>query len=162
MHPIRQLQPPASSLIAPFMAREGVYADAFCVEVPTEQYLRDFVSAFYTTGLFRAERAVLGLLARTPTSDADAMALAAGVTDRFAVWTVAARTEDQILLADASGRTKSWLHARPGAHGTQLWFGSVVLPGAQGRMELGFRLLLGPHRLYARMLLRAAARNLGG
>ena len=120
--------PPEESLIAPFFEQAGCYADAFCAEVPTRQYLRDFVSAFYTTGLFRAERAVLGLLARAPSSDADAMALAAGMTDRFAVWRVEARTEDQILLADASGRTKSWLHARPGANGTQLWFGSVVLP----------------------------------
>lgn len=162
MQPIRQMEPPASSLLAPFAAREGVYTDAFCAQVPTEQYLRDFVSAFYSTRLFRAERALLGVLARAPSSDADAMALAAGMTDRFAVWTVEVRRPDELLLADASGRTRSWLHAALAPGGTQLWFGSVVLPGPRGGLGPVFRGLQGAHRLYARMLLRAAARSLGG
>ncbi len=162
MRSIRQMEPPDGSLIAPFVAREGLYTDAFSVQVPTTQYLRDFVSAFYTTRLFRAERMVLGLVAGAPSSDADAMALAAGMTDRFAVWTVEARRTDELLLAETSGRTKSWLHAATGPDGTRLWFGSVVLPARGGGLGPVFHVLQGPHRVYARMLLRAAASRLGG
>lgn len=166
--PMRQIlhtAPPEGSLIAPFAAREGHYVDAFCVHVPTRQYLRDFVAAFYTTRLFRVERMVLGVLARSPSSDADAMALAAGVTDRFAVWSVEARRAEEVLLADASGRTKSWLHAAPEGQGTRLWFGSVVVPVPRGGSSvLGpvFHTLEGAHRVYARLLLQSAAANLGG
>ena len=165
MRQIYQTTPPTGSLIAPFTSLEGYYVDALCVHVPTRQYQRDFVSAFYTTRLFRLERFVLSTLARTPTSDADAMALAAGMTDRFAVWTVEARREDEILLADASGRTKSWLHAAPEGQGTRLWFGSVVVPVMRkGKPTLGpvFHTLEGVHKVYARLLLKAAASNLGG
>ena len=157
--------PPDTSLIAPFAEREAHYVDAFCVDVPTQQYLRDYVSAFYTTSLFSVERLVLTVFARAPSSDADAMALAAGTTDQFAVWTVEARTETEILLADKSGRTKSWLYAETGESGTRLWFGSVVVPVEhRGRLTLGpvFHALETVHKVYARALLKAAARNLGG
>lgn len=166
MRQILHTAPPDGSLIAPFAQRGGHYVDAFCVHVPTRQYLRDFVSAFYTTRLLRIERAVLGVLARSPSSDADAMALAAGMTERFAVWHVEARREDELLLADASGRTKSWLHAAPEGQGTRLWFGSVVVPVQRpGRApSLGpvFGTLEGAHKFYARLLLKSAAANLGG
>jgi hypothetical protein len=52
-----------------------------------------------------------------------------------------------------------------GKPATRLSFGSAVVPvmdRKSGRMtmSLGFRLLLGFHRLYARALLRSAARKL--
>lgn len=157
--------PPAQSLIAPFGHVEGHYMDAFYTDVPTRQFLRDYVSAFYTTRLFQAERFVLSTLARAPSSDADAMALAAGMTDRFAVWCVEGRSEDELLMADASGRTKSWLHTAPQAEGTRLWFGSVVVPVIRrGKPTLGpvFPTLEALHKIYARLLLKSAARSLGG
>lgn len=166
MRHIYQTTPPTGSLIAPFLTLDGHYVDAFCVHVPARQYLRDFVSAFYTTRLFRMERTVLSVLARAPSSDADAMALAAGMADRFAVWTVEARREDEILLGDGSGRTKSWLHAAEEGQGTRLWFGSVVVPtvreGKPPTLGPVFHTLEGVHKMYARALLRAAAGNLGG
>ena len=165
MRQIYQTDPPKGSLLTPFATKEGHYTDAFCVHVPTRQYLRDYVSAFYTTRLFWMERFVLSTLARAPSSDADAMALAAGMTDRFAIWEVEARDEEQILLSDRSGRTKSWLYAAPEDGGTRLWFGSVVVPvERRGKLVLGpvFHTLLGAHKLYSRMLLKAAASNLGG
>lgn len=166
MRHIFQTAPPTGSLIAPFQTQDGFYVDAFCVHVPTRQYLRDFVSAFYTTRLFKVERTVLSLLARAPSSDADAMALAAGMTDRFAVWSVEARLDNEILLADRYGRTKSWLHAAEEGQGTRLWFGSVVVPVARAGQPptLGpvFHTLERAHKFYARALLKAAASNLGG
>ena len=165
MRQIYQTDPPPGSLLTPFTTLDGHYTDAFCVHVPTRQYLRDYVSAFYTTRLFKMERLVLTTLARAPSSDADAMALAAGVTDRFAVWEVEGRTDHEILLGDSSGRTKSWLHAAQEDEGTRLWFGSVVVPvERKGRLVLGpvFHTLLGAHKVYSRLLLKAAASNLGG
>jgi hypothetical protein len=60
-------------------------------------------------------------------------------------------------------RTKSWLAVAGGGVGTQLWFGSVIVPktGA-GRPAPGpfVTALIGPHRVYSRALLAAAARRL--
>ena len=155
MSKIIQTAPPAGSLIAPFAEKEAHYVDAFRQDTGEDVRLSDYIAAFYTTPLFRAERAVLRLTARAPSSDADATALAAGVSDTFAIWTVEARRDDEILLADRSGRTKSWLHVAPG----QVWFGSVVVPVARGgTLTLGpvFHALLGFHQIYSRLLLRSA------
>lgn len=139
----------------------GGYADSYFVDVPGQVTQAQFVRAFYTTRLFKVERLLLGLLASHPSTDADAARLAAGEAEHFAAWRVESRTHDQLLLRDFTGRTRSWLMATPlpdGA-GTRLYFGSAVVPrtgAAPGRMGLGFDALLGFHRLYSRLLLRAA------
>jgi hypothetical protein len=161
MTPIAQTQPPPDRLIAPYARRDGHYADAFRADVPGAHDLAAFLGAFYATPLFRAERAVLSL-AGVGGSDDALLALAAGATETFAAWTVEARRPDEILLADVSGRTRSWLAVSPVAGGTRLWFGSVIVPVMRGgRPPLGpvFTLLTRPHRAYSRALLAAAVRR---
>jgi len=129
-----------------------------------------FIEAFYTTRLFKLERLVLALLAGRPSSDQDARQLAEGSASTFAAWRVEDRTSDQLLLGDFTGRTKSWLMAVPGsttasAQTTHLYFGSAVVPKADkltgtGKMGFAFTALLGFHKLYSRLLLRAAAARL--
>ena len=154
---IRQTDVPPGSLIAPFATAEGHYADCF-VAPGFGADLATFIAAFYTQSLMRAERVVLRVAAGAQSTDAEAVALAAGETDRFAVWKVKQRTETELLMADASGRTMSWLSVTG-----DLAFGSVVVPvrDRRGRLTLGpvFHSLLGAHRLYSRALLAGAARG---
>ncbi|MEO6623733.1 MAG: hypothetical protein ABIN37_02715 [Burkholderiaceae bacterium] len=161
-----ELPPPA---LLRSCQQQGAYADCFVAEVDGIVSHAAFVEAFYTTGLFKAERAILGLLAGRPSSDADAQRLAAGASDSFAAWRVEGRAADQILLADFTGRTKSWLMCAPlqaldGQARTSLYFGSAVVPrrSKAGAREMGaaFHALLGFHRLYSRLLLGSARRQL--
>lgn len=158
--------PPASLLAA--LHHRGRYTDCFTTPIALAVSQAQFVEAFYTTRLFKAERLVLWLAGRG-SNDQQAAELAAGRRDRFAAWRVTERRERELLLADDTGRTSSWLMAEPealqGAAGTRLYFGSAVHPrarGNDGQPSLGFvfHALLGLHKLYSRQLLQAAARNL--
>lgn len=145
----------------------GAYVDCYVAQVPRTVPHAEFVAAFYTTWVFRIERWLLARMAARPSTDADALRLARGEADRFAAWSVEARGEGQLLLADFTGRTRSWLMTEALADGgTRLYFGSAVVPVIDrrtGRPALGpvFRALLGFHKLYSRLLLRAACRRLG-
>jgi hypothetical protein len=155
---------PDGSLLAAYPPR-GAYADCYATTVDSAVAMDRYVAAFYTTRLFKLERFVLRLASR-PSTDADAGQLARGAVDRFAAWTVEARSDDQLLLCDYTGRTRSWLMVEPLEHGgTRLYFGSAVV--ARGRRDgerpaLGFPFaaLLGFHRLYSRALLAAARARL--
>ena len=72
-----------------------------------------------------------------------------------------ARAPRQLLLCDFLGRTRSWLMSAALDDGTRLYFGSAVVPKA-GAADIGrnYLSLLGAHRLYSRLLLRACARRL--
>ncbi len=153
---------PSDRLISPFKDMVGHHTDAYFADIAQEISLPELIQAFYTSPLFKAERLVLRLAARAPSSDADAAALAAGSSQHFAVWTVEARSDTDILLADKGGRTKSWLAVEPLESGTRVWFGSVVVPVMKaGKAELGpvFTSLMGVHALYSRALLGVAARR---
>jgi hypothetical protein len=157
---------PGHALLARYGGEQG-YADCYVTAVPHRVTQAQYIEAFYTTRLFKLERVLLAVLARRPSTDAEAGELALGERDRFAAWTVEGRTADQLLLADAMGGTRSWLMAEPGEGGsTRLYFGSAVVPRRRGgsdqpRMGFLFHALLGFHRLYSRALLRAARRRLG-
>jgi len=106
---------------------------------------------------------------RRSSSDQDAFALAQGTADRFAAWTVEARNENQLLLADFTGKTRSWLMSTrqegPGGPPTTLYFGSAagVGPtesGKAGRLPFPFSALVGFHGAYSRALLAAAGASL--
>jgi hypothetical protein len=130
--------------------------------------LAAFVEAFYTTGIFKLERLVLAHLASHPSTDLEARQLAQGTLAKFAAWSVEARSADQLLLADTTGRTRSWLMvatAQAVAPSTRLYFGSAVLPvrsptSGRARLGFGFSALLGFHKLYSRALLSAARARL--
>ena len=162
---IRPAELPATALLARYR-RADSYVDCFQCEFPAPVTQAKFIEAFYTTWLFGIERQLLGLIKR-PSSDLQAQQLASGQIDTFAAWRVEARTDTQLLLADFSGQTRSWLMVEPIANSgaqTRLYFGSAVVPRAapDGQAQLGFafKALLGFHKLYSRALLAAARRRL--
>ena len=147
--------------------RNGAYTDCYATDVPHAVSFERYVEAFYTTWLFKLERWIL-LLVSKPSSDHEAARLARGEIERFAAWTVEGRAEDQVLLCDYTGRTRSWLMVRDvsegGASRTRLYFGSAVVPrsGPDGERKLGFPfdLLLDFHKAYSVALLHAARARL--
>jgi hypothetical protein len=145
-------------------SRAGAYADCFVTELPRAVTQAAFVEAFYTTWLFKLERLLLRWFVARPSTDAQARELAKGARDAFAAWDVERRDHEQLLMCDMAARTRSWLMTEPSGTGTRLYFGSAVVPnmGADGKPRMGgvFRFLLGFHKLYSRLLLRAAARRL--
>lgn len=128
------------------------------------------MAAFYTTPLFKIERFILKVALAKGATDDQARQLGAGALDTFAAWRVEKRAENQLLLCDIFGRTRSWLMVESisssAGPSTRLYFGSAVVPKrrpASGRAEMGFGFgaLLGFHKLYSRALLYSARRRLG-
>lgn len=155
---------PPDSLLDRLAQERGAFADAYALELPRSATLATFVEAFYTSRLFKVERALISLLGR-PSTDAMAQAVARGEGERIAVWTVEARTADELLMHEDSGATRSWFKVEAVAGGTRLWFGSAVVPrrrgpGGEPRFSWVFHALLGFHRQYSRALLAAAGRRL--
>ncbi len=159
---------PDGALLATYQ-RAGAFTDCYAVDMPGAISHARYVAAFYTTLVFKLERLILKWAVSRPSSDAQAGQLAAGEIDSFAAWRVESRAENQLLLADLRGRTRSWLMTAPietrNGAGTRLYFGSAVVPeqttGA-GKPTLGpvFGALLGVHRIYSQVLLHAAKTRL--
>ena len=148
---------PPHSLLLPY--RGFGYTDCYVTELPFPVTAAEFIEGFYTTPLFKLERMILSGVPGRASTDAQAHELALGHRHSFAVWSVEARKEDQVILA--AGRTRSWLAITPNEPvGTQLYFGSAVVSrhSASGVQTMGFwfRALAGFHRAYSRALLRAA------
>jgi hypothetical protein len=143
----------------------GQHGDCFSVTVDRPVNLADFVFAFYTSRVFRVERLILRLLAGAPSTDAQARAVAEGSGTSFAVWRVGERTATQLLMCDRYEKTRSWFRVSPLDGGRSLLqFGSAVAARRDRRtgvvaMSGGFRLLMGFHMLYSRILLNAAKRG---
>jgi len=157
---------PAHALLARYVGNGG-YADCYATDLPGQFSHAEFVAAFYTTWLFKLERAILKFLVRRPSTDGEAQQLARGQRESFAAWTVEARAPNQLLLCDFLGNTRSWLmiESAPGGGATRLYFGSAIVPRVDphtGRKKLGtsFRALLGFHKGYSRALLSAARSRL--
>ncbi len=144
---------PADSLLAQHRGAD-CYRDAFRTEVPHPVSLTGFIAAFYASPAFTPERKLLYLIGKGA-NRADIAALAEGRSDRFAAWSVEARSESAILLRDFQNRTCSWLAAEPEGEGTVLWFGS----GVRHPQGFAFRALIGFHRWYSRVLLAGAVRS---
>ncbi|MDF1668425.1 MAG: hypothetical protein P1U83_02320 [Roseovarius sp.] len=165
MPEVQQVQVPEGSFLDHFARQDGVYADCFAVEINSDIAFGDYIEAFYTTPLFKAERLILRLIAKAPSTDDEARLLGIGDLDKFAIWRVKERAESQLLMK-AVGRTSSWFMTVPVSPGrTRLMFGSVVVPhgypkpGA-AKMGFGFSALLGLHKLYSRRLLASARKRL--
>lgn len=151
---------PDVALLRYYANRPDCYTDCYSTTLMFNVSLADFITAFYTTPIFKAERLVLRVGARTKVTDADVVALADGKTEEFAVWTVEDRTATQILLEDKSGSTRSWLMVASQGTGTKLYFGSALVPAVEdGPLPLLARLMILPHKLYSRKLLSAAAKQ---
>lgn len=150
-------------------AQNGIYTDCYRTDTPRPVTHEQFVNAFYTTLIFKLERLILKLAVSKPSSDAQARQLANGSIDKFAAWEVEDRCDNQLLMSDFRGRTRSWLMVLPADSEnnriTQLYFGSAVIPvqnETTGRVSIGpgFRVLLGFHKAYSLVLLYAARSRL--
>lgn len=156
---------PDESLLKTYES-EGTFTDCYTVNLNTAVTFEQYVQNFYSTPLFKVERFLLKVFAGYPSSDETAKLLANGETDKFAAWTVEGRSKNQILLCDVSGRTRSWLMLdRRTDTGSQLYFGSAVvrkLNPKSGKTEMGrlFKILLGFHKLYSKLLLNSAKEKL--
>ena len=157
---------PTHALLTKY-ANAGAYTDCFVTEIARTVSHAEFVEAFYTGGLFKVERFLLRVFISRPCTDLQARQLAAGELNEFAAWRVEARAVDQLLMCAIDGRTRSWLMvaAAEEPSRTRLYFGSAVVPAvnpatAQSSMGFVFKALLGFHKLYSRLLLRAAAARL--
>jgi hypothetical protein len=155
---------PDQALLSRYRERKA-FTDCYIVDIPRPASLAEYVEAFYTTALFKLERLFLTFTVGKHSSDGQARLMARGESARFAAWTVEDRTDDQIILCDFLGKTRSWLMCAAQPGGTRLYFGTAVVPrrvSATGSVSLGwaFRLMLAFHRLYAPALLSAAARRL--
>lgn len=157
---------PAPSFLRRYL-QAGAYVDCYATELPGHVSQARFVEAFYTTWIFKLERAILAWVVDRPSSDAEATGLAHGEVDSFAAWDVERQSDNQLLLRDLHGRTRSWLMAVPvdGPAGatTRLYFGSAVVRVASqgaGKRGGGFRLLLGFHKVYSKVLLATARSRL--
>jgi len=152
MSPIQVCALPEQALLAKY-AQRGAYTDCYSTEISRPVSHAEYVEAFYTGAAFKLERLLLAWFASRPSTDAQAKA----------------RSTDQLLMCDLSGRTRSWLMVAPLRTGdstrTRLYFGSAVVPvvdKASGQARIGFlfRALLGFHQLYSRVLLHAARSRL--
>jgi hypothetical protein len=157
---------PDASLLSRYRLQQGAYTDCYCTEIACSVSQAEFVEAFYTTWVFKLERTILKWAVARPSTDAQAALLAQGGLDAFSAWIVEDRRSDQLLLCDMHGSTRSWLMTAPAesGDGTRLYFGSAVVPakGSKSGADIGtgFRLLLGFHKMYSRILLKAAVGRL--
>lgn len=162
---IRRTESPANALHRRHVS-DGAYVDCYTTIVDGHHSLPRFVEAFYTTWLFRLERWILSWAVDRPSTDDEARRVARGDIDAFAAWTVEARAPDQLLMCDFRKKTRSWFMIVPQPEGgTRLHFGSVVTASKDpkgGKPAIGrtYRWLLGFHKLYSRVLLKAAAARL--
>lgn len=169
MSTIQTGEMPPAALLCQYQAQRA-FTDCYFIDVPGVVDHARYVEAFYTSAVFKVERRILAWFVRSPSSDQQARELAAGSLDRFSAWTVEARVADQLLMCDVMGRTRSWLmtlvlRQADGLVRTRLYFGSAVVPhevSASGKTSLHwlFRSLMGFHKVYSRVLLRAAVSRL--
>jgi len=148
---------------------EGAFTDCYVTEIARTVSQAEYVQAFYTTTLFKVERTILKWAVSKPSTDEDASLLAEAKVDTFAAWFVEARRDDQLLLSDYRGRTRSWLMSElligSNRESTRLYFGSAVIPmhgddAGAPRMGTIFRLLIRFHKMYSQALLSAARSRL--
>jgi hypothetical protein len=163
---VRPMPLPDGALLCAYRDGGG-YTDCYAIDIEGIVTQAEYIRAFYTSPLFKAERFILKWALDKPSTDIGAAALAANETDSFAAWKIEERTADQILMCDFQSRTRSWLMIVPaeGAAKTRLYFGTAVAPlRPNGKKDtafgFGFRLLVPFHKLYARALLLAAARQI--
>ncbi len=155
---------PENALLNKYVRQEA-YTDCYRTQVAGHISHAQFVTAFYTTALFKLERIILKLILSKPSTDDQVTQLANGETDWFAAWFVEDRGENQLLLTDYRHLTRSWLmveHSDSGSQQmTRLYFGSAVIPrqrSKEGKLSFGrgFSVLIGFHKIYSVLLLFSA------
>ncbi|MCI0550235.1 MAG: hypothetical protein L0287_04720 [Anaerolineae bacterium] len=154
---IQKIPVPVNTMLGKYSSVTGAYTDCYVTEIPRTVSFAEFVFAFYTTPLFKLERSILKFTVSKPSTDNQARQVADGNIVKFAAWTVEARTENEMWMCDFLSRTRSWFMTKNDGAKTKLYFGSAVVPkqGA-GRLEFGFRAMLGFHQVYSVLLLYSA------
>jgi hypothetical protein len=146
----KEIPVPSDSLLANFGGQQD-YRDCFVRELPSEVTLPQFLERFYRSPAFRPEALILSLLGRNALAES-ARRLAQGEQDRFGVWRVVQRQEQEILLESKSTGTASWFAVEPTDQGTRLYFGSWV-----GNLDQsGWRSMQKAHVFYSHLLLGSA------
>lgn len=176
---VRACPLPQGALLSRYSGN-GAWLDCYVTSVAADVDLARYIEAFYTGRPFRIERQLLQWFAGYPSTDDDVRRLANGARRYLSAWRVEDRTVNQLLMIDASERTRSWLmvetaperasegpaaSAGSTSSNTRLLFGSAVLPAIDrhsGRRRIGpgLRSLIGFHGFYSRALLGAAASRL--
>ncbi|WP_421849510.1 hypothetical protein [Oricola sp.] len=157
---------PVGSFLGPYAQDAANYVDCYRTTVPGHIDLARFVATFFDSWIFRLERRLLAAFGQTGTSQGDVQALADGRSGGFAGWRVERRSDTQLLMSVRHDTIRTWLCIEPhpgDASRTDLYFGSAVVAVAAGphgtkRRRRLATLLIPVHRLYSRILLRAAAR----
>ena len=154
---------PDNALLQEFVDR-GEYTDCFVVQVGNDVTFAEYVEAFYTTRLFKAERLILKWLVARPSTDAEAKQVSRNEIHAFAAWKEHSRSDNQLVMMDFRQQTCSWFMLVPQPNENRLYFGSAVMrkretPSGK-KLKWTYRWLLGFHRIYSRALLHAAARQL--
>lgn len=164
MFSIEKCLVPRNTLLDKY-STNGAYVDCYSTEILGHVSFPEFVFAFYTTLLFKLERLLLKFFVSKPSTDNQARQLAEHTSDKFAAWHVENRGENEILMCDFLGRTRSWLMAVPvstaGDARTRLYFGSAIVPTRNSKtgdlsLGFGFQALLGFHKIYSILLLYSA------
>jgi len=161
MFSIQECPIPANTLLDKY-SMDGGYADCYSTEIPGQVSFSEFVFFFYTTYLFKLERLILQWTISKPSTDPQARQLADGIRITFAAWQVENHNQNELLMCDFQGQTRSWMMVVPvSSVQTRLYFGSAVVPNQNtitGERSIGFvyRALLGFHRIYSILLLYSA------
>ena len=158
---VKKCPVPANTMLENYSTKGG-YVDCYQTEVPGKVSFPEFIVAFYTTPLFKLERLILKMTVAKPSTDAHARELADGSRNEFAAWKVENRKDNEILMCDFRGHTRSWLMVKSmnidSDPRTRLYFGSAVLPIQKSKSEApslgrGYQALLGFHKVYSVLLL---------
>ena len=164
MFSIEKCPVPANTMLDRY-SMNGGYTDCYLTRIPRQLPFPEFIFAFYTSSLFKLERAILKWSVSKPSTDSQARQLAYGEMETFATWRVEDRSENQLLMCDFSGRTRSWLMVIPvnevNEGRTELYFGSAITPQRNAKtgersLEFRFQVLLGFHKIYSVLLLSSA------
>jgi len=158
---IEKCDVPPNALLSKY-SLDGMYTDSYRTEIQGHITLAEFVSAFYTTWLFKIEQFILTHIAERPSNDIQARELANSTRNKFAAWDVENRNDNELLMCDMLGRTRSWFMVNhlgtEDNKWTYLYFGSAVIPEKNkktGKSSLGFvfLILLDFHKIYSFLLL---------
>ena len=101
---IHKSELPEDAFLAEYILGNN-YTDCYVAETASVVSQAEYVTAFYTTTLFKIERLILRWLVRKPSSDSQARQLADGERDTFAARYVEKRSEDQLLMCDFRDKT---------------------------------------------------------
>lgn len=87
MRPIKACELPADALLRRYLGGRA-YADCYATGFAAPVSHAEFVTAFYTTRIFKLERLLLSWFAKRPSNDAEVLDMAHGRRDSFAAWNV--------------------------------------------------------------------------